>query len=80
MEGANSRQSYRSALVRLAAQTVLELAPSFWRYVLLKTTDTEARNQLVRQLKRHLDEEVWYQIKTVTHLISRAELKMFMGA
>ena len=78
--GANSRQSYRSALVRLAAQTVLELAPSFWRYVLVKTTDTEARYQLVRHLRSNLDEETRCQIKSATHLISRAELKMFRGA
>ncbi|AWZ22002.1 hypothetical protein RTM1035_09708 [Roseovarius sp. TM1035] len=78
--GVNSRQSYRSALVRLAAQTVLEVGPSFWRYVLVKTNDTEARNQLVRQLKRHLDEEVWYQIKTVTAALSSVELKKLRGA
>ncbi|MGK8236150.1 hypothetical protein ACLGGT_18570 [Roseovarius sp. MS2] len=74
--GANSRQSYRSALVRLAAQTVLELAPGYWRHMLAKTTDTEAHGVLVR----HLDEETWCQIKSATHLISRAELKMFRGA
>ncbi|ARE81966.1 site-specific integrase [Roseovarius mucosus] len=78
--GANSRQSYRSALVRLAAQMVLEVAPSFWRYVLVKTTDTEARYQLVRQLKRHLDEEAWCQVKTVTAAFSGDDLKKLRGA
>lgn len=75
--GANSRQSYRSALVRLAAQTVLELALGYWRHVLTETTDTEARKQLVRHLRFNLDEETWCQIKSATNLISRSELKTF---
>lgn len=77
---ANSRQSYRSALVRLAAQTVLELAPGFWRHMHAKTRDTEVRKQLVRHLRGNLDETTWCEIKSATHLISRAELKMFERA
>lgn len=77
---ANSRQSYRSALVRLAAQTVLELAPGYWRHVHAKTSDTEARKQLVRHLKRHLDGEALHQIKSATSALSRAELKTFENA
>ncbi|MGK8235408.1 hypothetical protein ACLGGT_14720 [Roseovarius sp. MS2] len=79
-KGSNSRQSYRSAVVRLAAQTVLELAPGYWRRVHAKTNDSEARGELVRHLKRYLDRETLDQIKLATSTLSRADLKMFERA
>src|SRR6056297_3938497 len=55
--GPNSRQRYRSALVRLAAQSVLELAPVYWRHVIILVKDDNLRRQIIRDLKPHADDE-----------------------
>lgn len=56
--GANSRQSYRSALTRLVTRDVLDLAPGFWRQLIAATKDAQVRRQRIRDLAPHVDAEI----------------------
>ena len=68
--GANSRQSYRSALTRLAARDVLDLAPGFWRQLIAATKDAQARRQRIRDLAPHVDAETRRRIKAADLALS----------
>jgi|GEM_PF-1141496 len=59
----NSRQSYRSALIRMAARDILELSPVYWRQVITDEKNEDHRIHLIRSLKPNLDQDVRNQIK-----------------
>ena len=59
----NSRQSYRSALIRMAARDILELSPVYWRQVITDEMNEDHRIHLIRSLKPNLDQDVRNQIK-----------------
>ncbi|MGQ3489380.1 hypothetical protein [Roseovarius pacificus] len=78
--GANSRQSYRSALVRLAARDVLELAPRFWRLVIAEADGDVARRQLILELKPHVDEETRDRIGRAVEVPSPTDIQKLKRA
>lgn len=78
--GANSRQSYRSALVRLAARDVLELAPGYWRLVIAKADHDAARRQFIRQLEPHVDDETRARIRKAVQAPSPFDIKKLKRA
>ncbi|WP_420557869.1 hypothetical protein [Roseovarius sp.] len=59
----NSRQSYRSAVVRLAAQVIIELAPTYWRQVITQTQHEADREEQIRRLKPHVNKSIFLQMK-----------------
>lgn len=73
--GANSRQSYRSALTRLAARDVLDLAPGFWRQLIDETKDAQAKRQRIRDLEPHGDAETRRRIKAADLALSPESLR-----
>ena len=68
--GANSRQSYRSALTRLAARDVLDLAPGFWRQLINATRDAQIRRQRIRDLEPHVDAETRRRMRAPEEALS----------
>lgn len=78
--GANSRQSYRSALVRLAARDILELAPGFWRLAITQANGDVARRQLILELKPHVDEETRDRIGRAVEAPSLSEVEKLKRA
>ena len=51
-ETVNTRQAYRSALVRLAAQLVIEGAPNFWKHHISQNPTSKATLQLNEWLRK----------------------------
>ena len=62
---ANSRQSYRSALIRMAAKEVLEMIPIYWRQMITDEKNADNRKRLLRSLERHFGKDVFDQIGNV---------------
>lgn len=66
----NSRQSYRSALVRLAARDILELAPSFWLQMIGLAVGEEQKSYLARTVSARLEPETQDRIRQASKTIS----------
>ncbi|QFT94368.1 Phage integrase family protein [Roseovarius sp. THAF9] len=71
----NSRQSYRSALVRLAARDVLELAPSLWRQILNFAAGEEKIRDLEPTISAFIDGETWDHIQQASGTLSNVQLR-----
>lgn len=69
----NSRQADRSALVRLAARDVLELAPVYWREFLANMDDGPNRETLLDLLRPQLTLPVRRQMAGATQPLLEAE-------
>lgn len=78
--GANSRQSYRSALVRLAARDIVELALGFWRLAIAEADGDVARRRLIRELKPHVDEETRDRIGRAVEVPSPTDIQKLKRA
>jgi len=76
----NSRQSYRSALIRMAAQDVLEMAPTYWRQVVADENDAAERKHLVGFLERHLGKDVFDQMSNVRERLLVDQLRQLTSA
>ncbi|MGK7652248.1 hypothetical protein ACSQ76_07490 [Roseovarius sp. B08] len=71
----NSRQSYRSALVRLAARDILELAPSFWLQTVGLAVGEEEKSDLVRTISARLEPETQDRIRQASKTISIFQIR-----
>ncbi|MEQ8255234.1 MAG: hypothetical protein RH980_04145, partial [Roseovarius confluentis] len=71
----NSRQSYRSALVRLAARDILELAPSFWLHTVGLAVGEEEKSDLVRTILARLEPETQDRIRQASKTISNFQIR-----
>ncbi len=77
---ANSRQSDRSALTRMAARDVLELGPLYWRQIIAGQKNEDDQRHLVQCLKPHLDEDVRGRMAGSQEPLSRDGLHQLSGA
>ncbi|WP_144435590.1 site-specific integrase [Roseovarius atlanticus] len=71
----NSRQSYRSALVRLAARDVLELAPPLWHQILNLAAGEDKKRDLERTISAYIDGETWDHIQQASGNLSNVQLR-----
>lgn len=71
----NSRQSYRSALVRLAARDILELAPSFWLQMIGLAVGEDEKSYLARTISARLKPETQDRIRQASKTISIFEIR-----
>jgi hypothetical protein len=77
---ANSRQSYRSALVRMAALHVQEYAPTMWRQMIADAKSDAHRNHLIGSLSGKLDEYARACMSDPTSQISDRSLRLLTNA
>ncbi|WP_281966963.1 hypothetical protein [Roseovarius nanhaiticus] len=77
---ANSRQSDRSALTRMAARDVLELTPIYWRQVITDQKSEGDQRYLIHCLKLHLDEDVRDRMAGAQEPLSSEELHQLSDA
>ncbi|WP_138936631.1 site-specific integrase [Roseovarius arcticus] len=77
---ANSRQSDRSALTRMAARDVLELGPLYWRQMITGQKNEDDQRHLVQCLKPHLDVDVRGRMAGSQEPLSRDGLHQLSGA
>lgn len=77
---ANSRQSYRSALVRMAALHVQEYAPTMWRQMITDAKSDAHRNNLIGSLRGKLDEDARARMSDPTSQISNRSLRLLSNA
>jgi len=79
-ETVNTRQAYRSALVRLAAQLVIEGAPSFWKHHISQKPTAKATLQLNEWLRENSDSALVTRIVAAQRPLDRTEYERFRSA
>lgn len=77
---ANSRQSYRSALIRMAAQEILELAPIYWRQVITNEKNEGDQRCLLRCLQPHIDGDARNRMRDAPEPLSDDRQRRLDGA
>ncbi|MDD9725953.1 hypothetical protein PVV74_10850 [Roseovarius sp. SK2] len=71
----NSRQSYRSALVRLAARDILELGPSFWLQMVSLAVGEEEKTYLARAISARIESETQNRVRQASNTISFSQIR-----
>ena len=71
----NSRQSYRSALVRLAARDILELGPSFWLQMVSLAVGEEEKTYLARAISARIEPETQNRVRQASNTISFSQIR-----
>jgi len=79
-ETVNTRQAYRSALVRLAAQLVIESAPAFWKHQIPQRSTAKATLQLSEWLHKSVDSVSIARFKAEQRRLGKAEYESFRSA
>ncbi|WP_272009899.1 hypothetical protein [Roseovarius sp. ZX-A-9] len=77
---ANSRQSYRSALVRMAAQKVLEKAPAYWCQVFTDERNESTKKHYVKLLKPHRSKDLIDRLENVKGRLTVDQRSQFISA
>jgi len=79
-ETVNTRQAHRSALVRLAAQTVIEGAPSFWKHYISQKPTEKATLQLNELLRKSVDSALVARFVAAKRPFDKTEYERFRSA
>ncbi len=79
-ETVNTRQAYRSALVRLAAQLVVESAPSFWKHYISQKPTAKATLQLNEWLRKSVDSASEAKFAAAQRPLDKTEYESFRSA
>lgn len=79
-ETTNSRQSSRSALVRIAGRAIREQAPVYWKELLAGTESKQVRSDLTRALKETVDAEAMTRMRSASAPLSEEERGQLAGA
>lgn len=79
-ETTNSRQSSRSALVRIAGRVIREQAPVYWKELLAGTGSKQDFSGLVRALKETVDEKAMTRMRSASAPLSEVERDQLAGA
>jgi integrase len=69
-ETTNTRQSSRSALVRIAGRVIREQAPVYWKELLAGTESKQDLSDLTRALKETVDEEAMTRMRSASAPLS----------
>ena len=79
-ETVNTRQAYRSALVRLAAQLVIEGAPGFWKHQISQRPTAKATLQLNEWLRKSVDSALVARFGAAQRPLDKTEYESFRSA
>lgn len=79
-ETVNTRQAHRSALVRLAAQSVIEAAPSFWKHYISQKPTAKATLQLNEWLCKSSDSALVARFVAAQRPLDKTEYDSFRSA
>lgn len=79
-ETVNTRQAHRSALVRLAAQSVIEGAPSFWKHYISQKPTEKATLQLNELLHKSVDSALVARFLAAKRPLDKTEYERFRSA
>jgi integrase len=79
-ETVNTRQAYRSALVRLAAQLVIEGAPSFWKHHISQKPTAKATLQFCEWLRKSGDSTLVARFVAAQRRLDKTEYDSFRSA
>ncbi|MFV8556665.1 hypothetical protein ACNQ62_01175 [Sulfitobacter sp. SBS6] len=79
-ETVNTRQAYRSALVRLAAQSVIEGAPNFWKHHISQKPTAKATLQLYEWLRKSSDSALVARFVAAQRPLDKTEYDRFRSA
>lgn len=79
-ETVTTRQAYRSALVRLAAQLVIESAPVFWKHQISQRPTAKATLQLNEWLRKSVDSALIARIRAAQRPLDKTEYESFQSA
>ncbi|KKN51850.1 hypothetical protein LCGC14_0618640 [marine sediment metagenome] len=79
-ETVNTRQAYRSALVRLAAQLVIEGAPGFWKHQISQRPTAKATLQLNKWLRKSVDSALVARFGAAQRPLDKTEYESFRSA
>ena len=79
-ETVNTRQAHRSALVRLAAQSVIEGAPSFWKHYISQKPTAKATLQLNEWLRKSSDRALVARFVAAQRPLDKTEYDSFRSA
>lgn len=70
---ANTRQSARSALVRIASQKVRESVPAYWRELFSMTLPAAERTKIIKALNGAVDAEAMERMRSARQPLNREE-------
>lgn len=79
-ETVNTRQAHRSALVRLAAQSVIEGAPRFWKHYISQKPTEKATLQLNELLRKSVDSALVARFVAAQRPLNKTEFDSFRSA
>ena len=79
-ETVNTRQAYRSALVRLAARLVIESCPVFWRHQISQKPTAKATLQLNEWLSKSVDSKLIARFRAAQRPLDKTEYESFRSA
>tara|TARA_R100000935_G_scaffold3603_2_gene9118 strand:+ start:6396 stop:7784 length:1389 start_codon:yes stop_codon:yes gene_type:complete len=79
-ETVNTRQAYRSALVRLAAQLVIESAPGFWKHYISQKPTAKATLRLNEWLRKSVDSALIARFWAAQRPLVKTEYESFRSA
>ena len=79
-ETVNTRQAYRSALVRIAAQLVIEGAPSFWKHHISQKPTATATLQLNDWLRKSSDSALVARFVAAQRPLDKTDYDSFRSA
>ena len=79
-ETVNTRQAHRSALVRLAAQSVIEGACSFWKHYISQKPTAKATLQLNEWLNKSVDSASIARFRAAQRPLGETEYESFRSA
>ena len=79
-ETVNTRQAYRSALVRLAAQLVIESAPVFWKHQISQRPTAKATLQLSEWLHKSVDSASIARFRAAQRPLNKTDYESFRSA
>lgn len=79
-ETTNSRQTSRSALVRIAGRFIREQAPVYWKELLAGTESKQDLSDLTRALKETVDEEAMTRMRSASAPLSEVERDQLASA
>lgn len=79
-ESSNSRQSYRSALIRMAAREVLEVTPIYWRQMIFDEKNEGDQRRLLQYLEPHIEDDARDRMRRVPEPFSDDQQRRLSGA
>lgn len=79
-ETVNTRQAYRSALVRLAAHLVIESAPVFWKHQVTQKPLAKATLKLNEWLRKRVDSALIARFRAAQRPLTRTDYDSFRSA